>query len=50
VIANRLQVFEEDTRPLVDYYRNRGLLHVINADQDPARVTEDIVRALDSAN
>jgi adenylate kinase len=50
VIANRLQIFDDDTRPLVDYYRNRGLLHVVDANTDPDRVTEQIVSALDSAN
>ena len=48
VIANRLQVFEEDTRPLVDYYRQRGLLHVVDADADPDSVTAAIESALDS--
>lgn len=50
VIENRLQVFEDDTRPLVDYYRQRGLLHVVDATQDPASVTAQIVSALDSAD
>ena len=46
-VANRLRVFEEATRPLVDYYRDRGLLHVINADQHEDAVTDDILKALD---
>lgn len=50
VIANRLQVFDDDTRPLVDYYRARGLLRVVDANDDPDRVTEAIVSALDSTN
>ena len=33
-VQNRLRVFDEATRPLVDYYRERGLLHVIDAAQD----------------
>ena len=37
VIDNRLQVFEDDTRPLVDYYRNRGLLHVVDAESRSGR-------------
>jgi adenylate kinase len=45
-VANRLRVFDEATRPLVDYYRGRGLLHVIDADQDEAAVTAAILRAL----
>jgi adenylate kinase len=50
VIKTRLKVFEDDTRPLVDYYRERGLLHVVNADQSAARVTADVISALDFAD
>jgi adenylate kinase len=50
VIDNRLHVFEDDTRPLVDYYRQRGLLHVVDASLDPDSVTAQIVSALDSAD
>jgi adenylate kinase len=46
-VANRLRVFEEATRPLIDHYRERGLLHVINADQHEDEVTADILKALD---
>jgi adenylate kinase len=45
-VANRLRVFDEATRPLIDYYRERGLLHVINANQDEDAVTADILAAL----
>jgi adenylate kinase len=45
-VANRLQVFDEATHPLVDYYKGRGLLHVINADQHEDAVTADILAAL----
>jgi adenylate kinase len=45
-VTNRLRVFDEATAPLVDHYRARGLLHVVNADQDEDAVTEEILRAL----
>lgn len=45
-VHNRLQVFDEATAPLVDYYRGRGLLHVVNANQDADVVTADILAAL----
>ncbi|MDT4915489.1 MAG: adenylate kinase [Pseudonocardiales bacterium] len=48
-VENRLRVFDEATRPLIDYYRDRGLLHVINADQHEDRVTADILTALDAS-
>lgn len=45
-VANRLRVFDEATRPLIDYYRDRGLLTVVDADQDADVVTDAIVAAL----
>lgn len=45
-VANRLKVFDEATLPLVDYYRERGLLHVIDADQDEDAVTAAILSEL----
>jgi adenylate kinase len=45
-VQNRLRVFEDATRPLVDHYRERGLLHVIDADQNEDDVTADILVAL----
>lgn len=46
VIANRLQIFDDETRPLVDYYRGRGVLRMVDATQAPENVTEQIVAAL----
>jgi adenylate kinase len=46
-VANRLRVFDEATHPLIEHYRERGLLHVINADQHEDDVTKDILEALD---
>jgi adenylate kinase len=48
-VRARLKVFDEATLPLVDHYRERGLLHVINADQDADAVTAEIVAALPTA-
>jgi adenylate kinase len=45
-VANRLRVFDEATHPLVDYYRERGLLTVVDANRDAESVTEAIVSAL----
>jgi adenylate kinase len=46
VIHNRLQIFDEATHPLVDYYRGRGLLHVIDANQSEEAVAEHILAAI----
>jgi adenylate kinase len=45
-VANRLRVFDEATRPLIDYYRERRLLTIVDADQDEDAVTADILGAL----
>ena len=43
VIADRLRVFESETRPLVEHYRARGLLLEVAADLPVDEVTEAIV-------
>lgn len=45
-VENRLKVFADQTRPLVDHYREGGLLHVVDADRSPDEVTEAILRVL----
>lgn len=46
-VGNRLEVFDAATHPLVDYYRDRGLLHVVDASLDPDAVTAQIIAALE---
>jgi adenylate kinase len=46
-VTNRLRVFDEATHPLVDYYRERGLLHIVDANQDEDAVERAILSALD---
>jgi adenylate kinase len=38
VIENRLRVYHEKTKPLVDYYDERGLMRRIDGTRDPADV------------
>lgn len=45
-IRRRLQVFEEQTRPLLDYFRERDLLISVNGEQAVDQVTKDIVDQL----
>jgi len=45
VIENRLKVYGSQTTPLIDHYRARGLLRVVNADQAVEQVYADFVRA-----
>jgi adenylate kinase len=46
VVERRLRVFHADTRPLLDYYRRRGLLIPVDATPAPGEVTAAIVAAL----
>jgi adenylate kinase len=45
VIANRLKVYEAQTRPLVEHYQSRGLLKVVNADQPVGKVYAEFLVA-----
>jgi adenylate kinase len=46
-IEHRLDIYERETKPLLDYYRVHGLLLVVNGNQPPDVVTKDIVVGLD---
>ncbi len=43
VIRNRLEIYDEESKPLLDYY-GEDLVHVVDALQTPARVMLDILR------
>jgi len=45
-IRRRLEFYERDTAPLLDFYESRGLLVTVNGDQSPDEVTNDIVAAM----
>ncbi|AHF05917.1 adenylate kinase [Desulfitobacterium metallireducens] len=44
---NRLDVYNLQTQPLIEYYRGQGILKEINGDQDISKVLEDILAALE---
>ena len=46
-IRRRLELFDRETEPLLDFYDGRGLLAVVDAKGDMDEVTERIVAALD---
>jgi len=46
-VRHRLEVYEEQTEPLIDYYRERGLLIEVNGDQPIDTVTEQILLSLE---
>jgi adenylate kinase len=45
-VTNRLDVYERNTAPLVEYYRGRGLLRVVDGDRDPDDVFVDVTSIL----
>ena len=49
VIGKRLEVYEAQTKPLIQHYRENGLLRVIDADADLATVFKSLQRVLASA-
>lgn len=46
VIERRLQVFHDETGPLLDFYRNRGILVTVDAAPSPDEVTEAMLEAV----
>ena len=45
-IQNRLDVYEKNTSPLVEYYRGQGLLKSVNGAQSMEAVYADVKEAL----
>jgi adenylate kinase len=50
IILERLRAYEEETMPLIQFYEQRGMLHHISAEGDPAEVQEAIVAVLETAS
>ena len=46
-ISVRLKNYEEQTKPLADYYRHKGRLHEINGDQAADTVNEQVLSAVE---
>jgi adenylate kinase len=48
-VVERLKVYDEQTKPLIDFYRGKKLLYSIDASGDPADVQERLTAALEHA-
>jgi len=46
-VARRIRVYEEQTRPLVEYYLDRGLLVEVDGDRSINLVTSDLIKILE---
>jgi adenylate kinase len=49
-VANRLKVYEEKTKPLIEFYRQKGVLQSINAEGDVDEITQRLEGALGAAS
>ena len=47
-MQNRLDVYEKQTKPLIDFYAEKGLLKNVDGSKPLAEVTEAILAALGS--
>ena len=47
-VSNRISVYEAQTRPLIAYYEERGLIRRIDGDQDIESVEKEIEKALNA--
>lgn len=45
-VQNRLHVYHDQTQPLIDYYKNEGVLVEVDGTQDLEKVFQDIVAVL----
>lgn len=46
IVRNRLEVYKKNTAPLIPYYREKGVLHEIDAGRNPRLVFENLVQLL----
>lgn len=45
-VKNRIEVYEEETAPLIDFYENEGLLRTFDGTEDIATISENILQSL----
>jgi len=45
-VSRRLKVYEEETFPLIEFYKEKGLLHDVDGDQPISQVMIDLGRSL----
>lgn len=48
-VRERLSVYHENTEPVVDHYRDEGVLAEVNGEQTPDEVFEDVTAAVEDA-
>jgi adenylate kinase len=48
-VRHRIEVYNQQTAPLIDYYQEKGLLVGIDGTQSIEKVTEDIMKAIEES-
>jgi adenylate kinase len=48
-IRQRLVAYEKQTRPLIDYYRQKNLLHDVDGNRDPEPIAQELCQFLKDA-
>jgi len=49
-VKARLATYEEQTRPLIEYYKSANLLRSVDGTRDPEAIYEDVARAVPQMN
>ena len=48
-VTNRLEVYTEQTQPIIDFYKEKGILHrIVGGEDGPARLTKEILSIINS--
>jgi adenylate kinase len=50
VVLKRLGIYDRDTQPLVNYYKNRPTFRTVNGAQTPDQVARDLDASIDAAS
>jgi adenylate kinase len=48
VVEHRLALYERETKPLLEHYRSRGILLVVDGNQPPELVAKAVISSLDA--
>ena len=41
-VKKRLETYQEQTAPMIEYYERKNILHSINGQKQPSEISEDI--------
>ena len=48
-VTNRLEVYAEQTQPIIDFYKEKGILHrIVGGEDGPSRLTSEILSIINS--